>query len=135
MAEYVKGVGRSEEDNLAQPKAESSYMGVDDADEAPAQPAAEPKQEAPGAGKFGAWVSAEGDGADDAEDADMADAEEEEKDEDDALIHEKAIGKGQSFLENSVHLVPEMQQDVLEVLCHQPLCTHEKGSYLGLEVF
>ena len=98
MAEYVKGVGRSEEDSSAQPKAESSYMGVDDADEAPAQPAAEPKQEAPGAGKFGAWVPAEGDGADADGDADMADAEEEEQeaDKDEALIHEKAIGKGQS---------------------------------------
>ena len=98
MAEYVKGVGRIEEDSLAQPKAESSYMGVDDMDEAPSQPAAELKQEAPGAGKFGAWVSAEGDGADDAEDADMAEAKEEEKDEDDALIHEKAIGKGEYTL-------------------------------------
>ena len=69
MAEYVKGVGRIEDESSAQPKAESSYMGVDDMDEAPAQPSAELKQEASGAGKFGAWVSAEGDEANDAEDA------------------------------------------------------------------
>ena len=102
MAEYVKGVGRSEDDSSAQPKAESSYMGVDDADEAPAQPAAEAKHEAAGAGKFGAWVSAEGDEADADEDADMADAEEEQEvDKDEALIHEKAIGRGQAPSEKS----------------------------------
>ena len=101
MAEYVKGVGRSEEDSSAQPKAESSHMGVDDADDAPAQPAAAPKQEAAGAGKFGAWVSAEGDEADADVDAGMADAEEEEeeKDKDEPLIHEKPIGRGQSTSE------------------------------------
>lgn len=127
MAEYVKGVGRSEEDSSAQPKVESSYMGVDDADEAPAQPAAEPAKEAPGAGKFGAWVSAEGDSAEDAGDADMADAEGEERDEDDALIHEKAIGKGEPNLGGSIHLVPKMQQDVLKASCHHPRWKHDKA--------
>ena len=98
MAEYVKGVGRSEDDTSAQPKFESSHMGVDDMDEAPSQQAAEPKQEAADGGKYGAWVTAEGDdGAADG-DADMAEAEEDAKEEDEPL-HEKAIGRGQCILQ------------------------------------
>lgn len=94
MAEYVKGIGRSEGDDSAQAKVDSSYMGVDDMDETPAGTSTvEPKREAASDAKFGAWVS--GDGADADVDADMADAEdEEEKDKDEPIIHEKAIGKG-----------------------------------------
>ncbi len=98
MAEYVKGVGRSGDDTSAQPKFESSHMGVDDMDEAPPQEAAEPKQEAVDGGKFGAWVAAGGDdGAADG-DAHMGEAEEDGKEEDEPL-HEKAIGRGQYVLQ------------------------------------
>lgn len=92
MAEYVKGVGKAE-DESAQAKVESSYMGVDDEEEAPTESAAAPKQEGTGGTKFGAWVS--GDGADADKDADMAEAEEDEKDKDEPIIHEKAIGRGE----------------------------------------
>ena len=70
-------------------------MGVDDMEEAQAsQAAAEPKQEAKDGARFGAWV--EGDGANADKDADMEEGEEAEEDPDEALIHEKAIGKGRS---------------------------------------
>ena len=82
---------------MLQVKQETSYMGVDDGDEAQAsEPAAQPKQEAKDDAKFGAWV--EGDGTNADKDADMAEGKEEEEDEDDVLIHEKAIGKGRSWV-------------------------------------
>ena len=72
-------------------------MGVDDMDEAQAsESAAEPKLEASDGAKFGAWV--EGDGTNADKDANMEEGEEEEEDKDEALIHEKAIGKGRSQL-------------------------------------
>lgn len=132
MAEYVKGVGLSEENGSAQPKAESSYMGVDDADEAPAQPAAEPKQEAPGAGKFGAWVSAEGDGAESDGDADMADAEEEQEvDKDEALIHEKAIGRGQYPLQSLLRILLNSEY-ALEEFMVPPILGYHKADTAAL---
>ena len=83
---------------MLQVKQETSYMGVDDVDEAQAsKSAAEPKQEAKDSGRYGAWV--EGDGANADKDADMEEGEEEEEeDKDEALIHEKAIGKGRSWV-------------------------------------
>ena len=58
---------------------------------------------------------------------DMADAEEEEKDEDDALIHEKAIGKGDFTREGSLHVVPMMQQGVSAHTWYHPICRHDKA--------
>lgn len=78
---------------MLQVKQETSYMGVDDTDEAQAsESVVQLKQEAKDDAKFGAWV--EGDGTNADKDADMAEGEEEEEEEDDALIHEKAVGKG-----------------------------------------
>ena len=79
---------------MLQVKQETSYMGVDDVEEAQAsKSAAELKQEAKDSARYGAWV--EGDGANTDKDADMEEGEEAEEDPDEALIHEKAIGKGQ----------------------------------------
>ena len=76
-------------------------MGVDDMDEAQAsEAAAKPKQEAKDDARFGAWVEGDGENAD--MDADMEEGEEAEEDPDEALIHEKAIGKGKFRVSQSI---------------------------------